>query len=591
MMYHSRIRIRRAFRKLFRHSDPPQRVARGIAAGFFAAAFPLPGLQIPLSLIVAWIVRGNKAVAVMPQFISNAGTMLPLAWFQIWIGMKFWSTGNADIKAALSALKQAGDAWAWTAPSDSLRAVFAAIGGLGTDVIGPLCIGVVVTGTAAAMMAYPLSLIALTFYYRYRLRKRAERGIALRPPRGHLVIADAPVDETENPLEYAVRPESYLRTDSVVLLVDGRQAFPEMLRCIAEAATTIRMETYILRADNTGRRFAAALGAAARRGVNVRLGFDGVGSMGLPLDYVDGLVRDGVKVAIYRPLAMLWKLGLGRMNRRNHRKILVVDGKIAFTGGLNIGDEYAAREDGGEGWRDTHLRIDGAEAARQLQQLVDRAWPQSQPLAKVENAASPPPEPASPLPPLAVPLAPTSTRASIQVMSNREFLQRVRMRHAYIHAIHRARRYILIENAYFIPDRGIRRALRNAVKRGVTVGVVVAMYSDVQVAALASRALYGELLQSGVRLFEYPRSMMHCKAAVIDDIWSVVSSYNLDHRSLKHNLEAGVYLLDRDFARALRVQMLQDIAHCREVTRQFHDSRPWDQALTESLAYQARYWL
>jgi len=167
----------------------------------------------------------------------------------------------------------------------------------------------------------------------------------------------------------------------------------------------------------------------------------------------------------------------------------------------------------------------------------------------------------------------------------------VRLRRAYIHAIKNARRYILIENAYFIPDRGIRRALRNAVRRGVVVGVVVAMYSDVKIAAMASRALYGELLSNGVRLFEYPKTMLHAKTAVIDDEWSMVSSYNLDHRSLLHNLEAGVLLLDAAFARALRNQVLIDISHCREVTLQFHKARPWNEALLESAAYQARYWL
>ena len=121
--------------------------------------------------------------------------------------------------------------------------------------------------------------------------------------------------------------------------------------------------------------------------------------------------------------------------------------------------------------------------------------------------------------------------------------------------------------------------------------MVVAQQSDLPIVAMASRALYGELLASGVRLFEYTPSMLHCKAAVIDDVWSVVASYNLDHRSLMHNLEAGVLLLDRNFALRLRHQIVTDIEDCREVTLQAHKSRPWNDALLESLAYQARYWL
>ena len=189
------------------------------------------------------------------------------------------------------------------------------------------------------------------------------------------------------------------------------------------------------------------------------------------------------------------------------------------------------------------------------------------------------------------PLPPTCNDALVQVLGNKEFLQRMRLRRAYLHAIRRARRYILIENAYFIPDRGIRRALYRAVKRGVVVSAGVAMYSDVKVVAMASRALYSELLSNGVRLFEYPHSMLHSKVAVIDDAWSIVSSYNLDHRSLRHNLEAGVLIVNRPFAVALREQILSDIRESREVTPEFHDARPWEQVLMETLAYQGRYWM
>ncbi|HYG76160.1 MAG TPA: DUF2062 domain-containing protein [Planctomycetota bacterium] len=615
MLYRSRIRMRRLLRKLVNRDDPPERVARGIAAGFFAAAFPLPGLQILLSVAMAWIARGNKAVAVMPQFLSNPGTMVPLAYLQYWIGVKLWPGRAGDVELAIQALRRAGEAWNWSDPYGSMQQLGSALAGLGMEALGPMAVGVVITGTFMAALAYPVSLILIAYLQARRLRMRALRGIGLRPPRGKLEIADVTLPENGHAgalLRYAVRRETYVQADSVLLLVDGRQAYPEMLRCIENAEHSVDLETYILRADRTGRRFAKALKAAARRGVNVRLAYDGVGGLGVPMDYIEPLLDAGVQVAVYRPLNMLWKLGLGPMNRRNHRKILIIDRKIAFTGGLNIGDEYAARENGGGGWRDTHVRLDGSAPARQLLELLNHTWARSQKFSLHEER----PDPHLPAPHLAegikeviknsqadeaeaasfhpeIPFKPepTSTDVPVQILSNKEFLQRVRVRHAYMHAIREARHYILIENAYFIPDRGIRRALRNAVKRGVKVGVVVAMYSDVHLAALASRALYGDLLTSGVRLFEYPVAMLHSKAAVIDDVWSVVSSYNLDHRSLKHNLEAGVFLLDTPFARALRNQILADIRRCREVTLQFHESRPWNEALAESIAYQSRYWL
>jgi cardiolipin synthase len=297
----------------------------------------------------------------------------------------------------------------------------------------------------------------------------------------------------------------------------------------------------------------------------------------------------------------LWLKGIGALNRRDHRKILVVDESIAFTGGLNIGDEYAAKEDGGAGWRDTHCRVDCPETSRQLLALTEAAWwraeqlsspatppagtdsvPQSSRIVASPNLGAAGTDTASPA---------VSTGVPVQVLNNREFLKRIRVRQAYLRAIRRAKCYILIENAYFIPDRRIRRALRNAVKRGVAVAVVVPMYSDVPIVALASKALYGELLSSGVRLFEYPVSMLHCKAAVIDDVWLVVSSYNLDHRSLLHNLEAGVLVLDRALAHAMRKRIVADIELCQEITPELHAAQPWNRALKQVLAYQLRYWL
>jgi cardiolipin synthase len=276
---------------------------------------------------------------------------------------------------------------------------------------------------------------------------------------------------------------------------------------------------------------------------------------------------------------------------------MIVDGRIGFIGGLNICDDNAPKIDGGMGWRDTHLRIEGAVVAKSLRSLFEETWVLADvlPLLKREGGESSagagitkdgltPPTP---------PFQGGEKFASVavQVLGNKEFLQRVRLRRAYVHAIRRAQRYILIENAYFIPDRGIRRALYQAVQRGVVVAAVVAMYSDVKVAALASRSLYSELITGGVRLFEYPISMMHSKVAVVDDCWSMVASYNLDHRSLMHNLEAGVMAVDWRVAAALRERILADIELSREVTREFHDARPWDHVLMEALAYQVRYWL
>lgn len=598
MIHRNTIRVRRFARKALSKSGTPEQAARGLAAGFFAAAFPLPGLQIPIALLVAWAVRGNKFIAVMPQFLSNAGTMLPLAYFQFWIGSKLWPGVAGDVRMALRGVEDAFERWSWSSFWSSLGDILAQLAGLGSDVIGPMCLGILITGVGMALIAYPLGLIAVTQYQHYRLRRRRERGLGMRPARPVLLPPPPATEMTEEEAvhRYTIHHVTVVRAQGVKLLLDGREAFPEMLACIAAAKKSIELETYILCADYTGKRFGTALISAARRGVAVRLMYDGVGGMGLPDSYVNTLTLNGVRVGVFRPLAKFWKNGFSIMNRRDHRKILVIDGTVGFTGGLNISDDYAAAEEFGGGWRDTHLRLDGDVPVGQLQNLFETSWSIADEFEPPDSDEEAEQFPA--LPPDAeqeraaeCKTGYTSADVAVQILSNREFLQRVRMRRAYLQAIRHARQYILIENAYFIPDRGIRRALYQAVTRGVTVIVVIARTSDVRIAKLASKALYNELLAGGVRIFEYPLSMLHSKIAVIDDVWSMVGSYNLDHRSLLHNLEAGVLLIDKPFAEAIRGQILKDIANSEEVTKETHAERSWNEALFESLAYQARYWL
>jgi cardiolipin synthase len=383
---------------------------------------------------------------------------------------------------------------------------------------------------------------------------------------------------------YAQSPRGFLRAADVKLLVDGREAFPEMLGAIAAARRTIEMESYILRPDRTGRRFGEALAAAARRGVRVRLMYDALGSLGLPSSYLRQLTSAGAAVSVYHPLILTrpsWAI-----NRRNHRKLIVVDDAVAFTGGLNIADEYATKEDGGAGWRDTHMRLDGAQPARELRALFEDAWERAKPLPGSPAFAARPVEGQPPAPSV-------SDGVAAQVLGNDEFRNRRRIRRAHLYAINHARQYILIENAYFIPDRGVRRALVRAVRRGVKVAVAMAAVgsSDVAIAAYASRVLNSELLAAGVRLFEWRHGMLHAKTAVVDDAWAVVGSYNFDHRSLSHDLEVAVVVAEASFARRLREQTLADLGRCHEVTLAEHEARPWSRMLLESAAYQMRYWL
>lgn len=591
-------RTRALLRWAFGRYDSPARVARGVAAGFFAAAFPLPGLQIPLSILFAWLVRGNKLAAVLPQFLSNAATMLPLAYLEFRIGAWLWPAKAANVAHALSQVKESLDAWKWSAPLHSIAELFRCGSHMGVDALGPLALGVVILGAVAAALAFPLTLIVVWGWRRRMARLHPARyGGRASPP---LPSGDAgPAPHFDEALRrYGPVPLDVCCAGSVKLLIDGRGAYPEMLDAIAGARNSVDMETYILRDDATGRSFQRALIEAARRGVEVRLLYDFIGALGLSHDYVQELLDAGVRVSVFRPL--VFGQSVMALQRRDHRKILIVDRAVAFTGGLNIAHVHAPAEAGGADWRDTHMRIDGREPAERMTVLFNYGWQKSVPYVRTRTRRSrlasamegaldtsfnfwSPAVPES----FACPVG----GVAVSILGNQEFRYRQRIRKSYLNAIHNARRYILVENGYFIPDLGVRRALATAVRRGVCVAVLVADRSDVPLADYASRGLFSELLRSGVRIYRWPHSMLHAKTAVVDDIWSVVGTYNLDHRSLLHQLENVVVVIDRDFARRLRDQTLADISRSRQVTLAEHEARPLKDMFLESGAGLLRYWL
>jgi cardiolipin synthase len=591
-------RTRVAGRRILSRKEPAARIARGVAAGFFAAACPAPGVHVGMGLIMAWIVRGNKLAAIFPLFLWNPATMLPLAYAQFRIGVWLWpahASGARRLKPFLTG-------WEWSAPWASLKGLSALLSHAGLSFLGPLALGYLVTGLTAAAISYPLAVIAV---WTWRARRRSVRLIRIHKKEAasplELPGRDAPPPAPAEALaRYARAPQEFECAERVRLLVDGGEAYPEMLAAIEGARQTVDLETYMIRADRAGTRFRDALAGAAGRGAHVRLLYDYIGSLGLPDRFVRPLIRAGVAVAVYHPLVITrpsWA-----MNRRDHRKNLVVDGQVAFTGGLNIADEYDAPPELG-GWRDTHLRIEGAAPAGRIEELFEYGWQLAAPYGERGPAAR---QLASGMRRrLGRPLGPGARRrglevsdalwarggVAVRIIGNREFRRRQDIRRAYLYAIQNAQRYVLIENAYFIPDRRVRRALARAAARRALVAVVLSRNSDVTTAAYASRSLYSELLASGVRLFEWPLGMMHAKTAVIDDAWATVGSYNFDHRSLLHQLESVAVVADPVFARRLRDQMFADLAKCREITLMEHESRPWRQMLLESAAYLVRRWL
>jgi cardiolipin synthase A/B len=383
---------------------------------------------------------------------------------------------------------------------------------------------------------------------------------------------------TRADLEYAWDGRSMRRGNSAAALVDGAQAFPAMLAAIGAAKKSVHLETYILRSDDVGHRFGDALVERARAGVAVRLLYDAIGSISVDPAYIEDLRSAGVQVVAYNPLKP-WKrrFGLARLGRRDHRKILVVDGVLGFTGGLNIGEEYAPVSDGGGGWHDMHVELRGP-VVLDLEASFRRIW-----IRAGGDEYPPAPDPAR--------AVPSGGAALAMVLDNKELRGRLDIRRAYLHAISTARESICIENAYFIPDIGIRWALRRAVRRGVSVKIVVPAVSDVPAVQWASRYLYRWLLDHGVRIFAFPERMMHAKTAVIDGVWSTVGSYNLDYRSLFYNLEVVVEIIDRAFGTKLQEHFQHDLGRCTEILLPEWKQRPFWEKIVEWVFFRLKKWL
>ncbi|MEI9954555.1 MAG: phospholipase D-like domain-containing protein [Pseudomonadota bacterium] len=377
--------------------------------------------------------------------------------------------------------------------------------------------------------------------------------------------------------------EHFVEGNQLRLLRNGAAAYPEMLAAIASAEQQILLEMYWFGSDMIGQKFAAALGAAARRGVEVSIIFDAVGSVGASDEMFAELARAGAQVIEFNPIAP-WKrrFRLSRLTRRDHRKILVIDGKTGFTGGINIADYWLPRDDGGAGWRDDMLRIDGPAVAG-LSDCFALVW------ARLRGRQLRVPDSLSQRPP-----PDSSTRAhlpAIRVLGQRFLRTQRQISRAYLHYLRRAERRIFIANSYFVPDRRVLRALAQAARRGVDVRIIVPGQSDVEIVRHASRAVWGRLLRAGVQIFEWDESVLHAKTAVVDGLWSTIGTFNFDYMSLRMNLEVNVSVLDTRFAGRLEASFLEDFELCREVLLVDFRFRSLGQRLLEYLAYRLRKFL
>jgi cardiolipin synthase A/B len=374
---------------------------------------------------------------------------------------------------------------------------------------------------------------------------------------------------------YLLHPDAARPGHHVDVLVGGGETYGAMLGAIRTATTEILVETYIWTDDATGEKFVEALAERARAGLRIHVLVDGFGSLGLS-DATRRRLRDaGVWLAVFnpvRPWQRRWAWSV-----RDHRKLLVVDGVVAFIGGLNIADEYAPTDWGGRGWHDVHARINGS-AVSALRRHFFSAWRH----ATAEEGE---------LPPLALPVPSCSGTARVQVLGIGGLRERRRIRRHYQFAIRQARATVRIMGGYFIPDRGWRRLLRNAVRRGVDVRVMFPHRSDVPAVRWAAHATYGSLLRAGVKVYEWLPSMLHAKVLSVDGRMCAIGSYNLDRRSLLLNWELSVIVGDDVTTGLLDRRFDADLARCIEIERVPWARRGILNRLVERFFYALRRWL
>jgi cardiolipin synthase A/B len=360
---------------------------------------------------------------------------------------------------------------------------------------------------------------------------------------------------------------------AVTVLRDGAQTYRAMLDAIARAQKAVCLETYILASDATGDRFKLALIERARAGVTVRLIYDAVGSFGLDADWVADLRKAGIEVIDFNPISP-WRRRFN-LSHRDHRKILVVDDEIAFTGGLNIANDYASIEEGGVGWHDMHCQVTGL-IVRDLARLFRRNWIRS------GGTSYPPPGKPSELSP---------GGSIVRLLENTARRHRPTFRRAYLHVIRAARKSIRIENAYFLPDRGVRRALIRAARRGLDVQVIVPGRSDVKIIEWASLYVLRGLSKHGIKIWRWRGDMMHAKTAVIDSIWSTIGSYNFDSQSRFNNLELTVEILDPAVGENLMAVFDSGVANCTAYDETTWKTLPWWRKSFAWLGYRLRRFL
>jgi cardiolipin synthase len=346
----------------------------------------------------------------------------------------------------------------------------------------------------------------------------------------------------------------------------GSDFFPALLEAIPLAKSSVCLEFYTICDDATGRQVAEALLAAAARGVRVYLLYDYIGCFDTPTAFFKQLIKGGVSCAAFNPPA--FAKGIAWLDKRDHRKVVIIDGCCAFTGGLNIANVYSGLGKIKTKWRDVGIRIEG-EAVLELLRLFKETW--------TEQSLSPPQgldgvsatEPAG--------------DAKVMIINGGPHHKRSFIRSSFRLAIAGASESVTIASPYFIPGPRVLRSLLRAAGRGVQVRLLLPHKSDVPLVRLVSRSYYGQLLNNGVEIFELDSAVLHAKVLLIDESWAMVGSANMDQRSFHRNYELNVVVDSLEFGAQVADMLETDLGGARRIVLKEHERRGWQVRFLERL--------
>jgi cardiolipin synthase len=371
--------------------------------------------------------------------------------------------------------------------------------------------------------------------------------------------------------------------NKVELLVDGPTTYDAMFAAIGNAKDHINMETFIIEDDEIGRRFIELLTTKQKSGVQVNLIYDSVGSISTPKEFFKPLIESGGNVLEFNPINPLTARKGWQFNRRDHRKLLIVDGQVAFVGGINISSVYSSGSygrskptDGKLPWRDTHLRMAGP-VVSEFQKLFMATWSsqKADPLAPRDYF----PEPAS------------KGKEVVRAIGSSPEEPYSQMYVTLLSAINSAETQVFLTNAYFVPDPQLLAALKGAVQRGVDVRLLLPGKTDSMMVYYASRSYYDEMLTAGVKIYERQDALLHAKTALIDGVWSTIGSTNLDWRSFTNNQEINAVMLGQDFAAQMQAMFETDLQSSKRITLEDWRKRSIAARLKERTARLWARWL